>query len=99
MVNSLPVFTVNELLRIIDTHEDFKGFSGEICGSCEKLANVIAFEPGWLCKCGRYNSQSSTDSYIPYQKPDFGTPRNIIVKAYSKSKRWNKIMESCGNDE
>lgn len=64
---------------------NFRGFSGETCGSCKKTANV-PIEAEWFCPCGAFNAMSFNHHQTPHETPDYGPRSGNINRAALKAR-------------
>jgi len=87
------LYTAEDITEMCDTWMNFNGFSGETCGSCHKTASVFGYGSGWICDCGHYNAQCWSSSNIPHEKPDMGTPAEVIRLGIKNSKRWQNLIK------
>ena len=60
----------------------YDGWSGEQCGRCSSIANIVAFGPGWFCPCAHYNVQSWSHANPPHVDPTYGPSRTAILTGH-----------------
>ena len=92
----MKVYTAQEITEKADMWMNYNGFTGETCGDCKKTANVLARGNGWECDCGHLNDQSWTNFFIPYEHPDMGTPRGVIVEGHEASEKHAELIAVGG---